>query len=230
MSVIYIGGQGGGSGGGGGGGGGGDLNEIIVSLSYDTNLELVLDFGDSTCYPGTGQDITDLDSSQAWRLGGSNGADSSDPTFNGTAGDLSEDEYFALDGGDFVMAKSAPSWVQNFHKNNATFTILALFYIGAGSTQQYITGSVRNGSSSHGFLLGLDSSDKLTLDIYGSGSGVLSQTSDAAVTTGAWRCGAVSIDEAGGNVSFLWENGSYKQVSAANTFDAAYTSPSTAGS
>ncbi len=68
-------------------------------------------------------------------------------------------------------------------------------------------------------------SDRMQI-LVGDGAAIeLNKIADNTLSAG-WTFIGGSIDETGGDVSFFYRDGGYDQVSAANTFDAAYPSPS----
>jgi hypothetical protein len=54
------------------------------------------------------------------------GSGSDDPSFQGTAGDLSGAEYFQTDGNDYFWSEGTPNYSADDHKDNAAFTILGV--------------------------------------------------------------------------------------------------------
>jgi hypothetical protein len=113
--------------------GGGSLYEIINGLGLTANLKLCLDAGDSASYdPGVQTDKW-LDTSgngHDFFRGSGTGSDAADPTFNGSAGGLSSNEYWSFAGGDyFSYDTTIETWMQNLSRNNAAFTFLIVLQI-----------------------------------------------------------------------------------------------------
>ena len=206
------------------------LIDVLTNLSLTTDLELCLDAGDSLSY-SSGQSWLDRSGNGLDFFRGADGsAASDDPTFNGNAGGLFVSEYWSFDGADFFKYDSASeAWMETLHKDAAIFSLAAWIYIasslrvpifstgGAASDQVGIytetTGTARD------FTLGVvKASAPLPLDV----------TGDTAANNDAWNFVGLSIDENGSNVSHMYINGAVNQVSAADTFDASYTSPSSA--
>lgn len=106
------------------------LYTSISELSLTTNLKLCLDYGDSTCYSGSGQNIYDLTSNDTDFYNGSgSGSDSADMTFNGTAGSLDKDTYFKWSAADYMSLTTAnPTWVENLHKSGTAFTFFVVWW------------------------------------------------------------------------------------------------------
>jgi hypothetical protein len=206
------------------------LHEAITAAGLTTNLETALDAGDRLSYT-SGQSWLDRSGNGFdFFLGIDGSATATDPTFNGTAGNISSSEYFSVDGGDlFRYDTTNETWMQNLHKNNAAFTLFAVVWIGTGSTAQGIFGNCRGSTSNIGIELLVNTSNQLAFQCMKGGSPAsLTATADGtALTTGAFHAVAVSINEAAGaGGGFFWIDGAYSQVSAADTFNATYTTPS----
>lgn len=206
------------------------LWDAITRAGLTANCRVCLDAGDALSYGGTGQIWTDRSGNQNFFLGANATPSTNDPTFNGTAGHLGVNEYFNYDGGDwFRVVGTQPSWVETLHKHNALFSFFSVIQ---KSTIDEVRMLGTDGGDSN--FIGMDfdttSGERLRFGVTnGSGAAAFNTTSDSAVSLDKPTALAVSINEAGGNVSFLWENGAHKMRSAANTFDAAYNSPSAGG-
>ena len=87
-----------------------------------------------------------------------------------------------------------------------------------------------NAADANGIKIGLSGSDeKLDFEVRKAPSNAFGNTTDTSANTSAWNQIGIVIDEAGGSsASFWYLNGAYNQVSSSNTFDAAYSSPSSA--
>lgn len=217
------------SGGGAGGGGDQTLLGLITAAGLTTDLFLCLDAGDADCTNGTNQTFSDVSGAgNHFYRGANNTATTDDPTFNGTAGNITATWDF--DGGDIMrlVAASNPTAIENLHKNNANFTILCGMKLGATTTQAVM--GTRGGGFVPGFELRIgDSGATMRLGIdTGAGSfNALDKTGGSTFGTAAFTIWGVSINEAAGaGGGFLYKDGNYNQVSAANTFDATYASPS----
>ncbi len=202
------------------------LYDIIKERGLLTNLRICLDAGDIASYDGSSQTWVDR-SSNAYSFfrGATSGAAADDPTFNGSAG--GRRSYFSVDGDDiFRLNQSNPAAVNDIHKDNAAFTLFALMYPGS-TAQVTLSGTNATSSASTGFWWYRSSSNIPTFVITKSVSGTpaLSVTATTAMTASTWNAIAVSINEAGSS-GFFWQNGAYNQVSASDTFNAAYATPS----
>lgn len=162
-------------------------------------------------------------------LGADATATTNDPTFNGTFGALTSGEYFSVDGGDFLRYDTtSESWMNAMHQDAALFTILAWIYLPAAGTAAGIVGNVSTAAGT-GINFEYLASGKLGFDVANAGNAnvLATKTADATTTASAWHLVGVTIDEAtGAGGGFLYEDGAYKQVASANTFDATYTTPS----
>jgi len=202
----------------------------------DANLVLALDAGDNVSVPNaTTPKWYDLSGyGYDFFLGSTADASAQDPTFNGVAGSLNASNYFSFDGGDFFRYDSAnEAWMENMHKNNANFTFLTLTYIGSFTGSGGVFGDIST-SGGPGILMEIfGSSGKISLwvDLASEANVLGPKTSDAGTTTVTWHFIGTSINEPlGANGGFLYEDGAYKQVGVADTFDATYTSPATGSS
>lgn len=207
--------------------GGGTLQNVLSSLGLTTNLKLSLDAGDAASYT----------SGQKWLDRSGNGHDffrgadvtetTDDPTFNGTVGSPGSSTYFSLDGGDFFRYDTTnEAWMENLHKDNAIFTIVCFYYQPGGGGEIEILGT--HGGSAADIGIGLESQATVNLSIGdGSGAFALDVTGDTAVADDAWHMVGVSLNEAtGAGGGFLYLDGAYNQVSASDTFNSAYATPS----
>lgn len=212
---------------------GGSFLNIAHRCGLMSNLQLCLDAGEKASYSGSGQSFLDIAGGGYDFFRGADGtATTDDPTFNGTAGGLSSGEYWSFDGGDyFRYDTSNETWMANYHKDNATLSIACWVYHSSdGAVRHVPLFSTFNGVNTG---VGLDlytiTTQKLQL-LVGNGSGTgyaLSKVSDAVLSNSAWHFLGLSLDEAGNG--FFYADGGYLQVGAADTWTAAYTSPSAAG-
>tara|TARA_Y100001963_G_C6792809_1_gene456635 strand:- start:779 stop:1624 length:846 start_codon:yes stop_codon:yes gene_type:complete len=207
------------------------FKDIIDDASLATNLKLCLDAGDENSYSGSGTKWLDTaGSGYDFFRGSTNSASTDDPTFNGTAGDISDSEYWSFDGGDyFQYDTSNESWMNNLHKDNADFTIATFLYT-SGGLEGGICGTMAATWANVGFNLILTTSNTINFRVARgahSPEAFAGVTSTTALNTSAWNFVAISIDEAtGSGGGFFYQNGAYNQVSSSDTFNAAYSSPS----
>lgn len=208
-------------------------SSVIGYLGLGTNLEFCLDAADINSYSGSGQTWTDLSGNgYNFLRGTTSGAEATDPTFNGTAGDLRSGTYWSLDGGDrFTLGQSNPAWVNNLHKNNAAFTLMFWIYAkttGAITTQELFT-TRTNPVTETGFAIyfGYDAAEgTINVQVTNAGSNAYLQGTIAEAVTvndSAWNFVALSLDESVG------VGGTLFQVNADGFVDNAsstYSSPS----
>ncbi len=199
-----------------------------------TSLELVLDAGAATSYT-SGQKWLDISGNgYDFFLGTNVSADATDPTFTGSAGGLSDGEYFLMDGGDFFKYDTTlESWMTNMYKDNADWTVLMWTYGPAG------------GDSDGWFGCGFNSGGGGTpaVNYANIGAGTIKQqitvwrdsepaavraigASTMAINT--WHMHGISFDEAtGSGGGFFFLDGAYNQVSSSDTWNATISSAAT---
>ncbi len=189
-------------------------------------LVLHLDAGDASSW----DDGVD---SQRWRdlagsgydffLGADGSASSDDPSFNGTVGNKSASEYFAIESGDFFTYDSAnESWMNDLHKNNAAFTLEVWLYASSSGDKQ-LFGSGATGNEP-GILWWIQNA-VARLYVFNNSGVALNQTASGDSTpNNQWFQLALTMDEAAGAGGLKWyRNG----ASADSSDDATITSPST---
>lgn len=200
------------------------LYQILIDLGLTTNLKLCFDAADSASYGGSGETFTDRAGTQDFWFGAAGTTDGDEPTFNGTAGRLSVNEYMSVDGGDHFRAKAQPAFIQNLHKDGAKFSGFAVSYRSAGASHSLI-GTLGVSTATIGFLWSADANHSITI-FNDSHAPALSQNSSAAAPQDAWGCFGMTIDENGGaDAGFLWRNGAYDPVSGNDTWNPSYSLP-----
>lgn len=213
----------------GAGGGAIGFRADLIALGLTTGLQVCLDAGAIDSVGSASQTTWNDQAPNAYHLyrGADGTATTDDPTHNGTPGALTSSEYWSLDGGDFFrLNQSNPSAFNDWHKNNAAFTFLVWMYPqSSGGSLRGIIGNNADNTSNVGVLWSLRGSNEHSFEMYNGGSRDIQRIADATVSTGAWTMLGVSWDEAG-STGFLYKNGNYDQVSASNTFSAAYSAPS----
>lgn len=206
----------------------GTLYSVLDYLGLTTGLKVSLDAGDSTSY-SSGQTWYDTSGNDEDFYFGTDGTvQSSDPTFNGVAGDLSINEYMSTDGADtFKMVNALPAWLNTIHKDNAAYSIVMFYYAMSSAGEQSILSNYGVIDADDGWAFRLNNNYP-NIYVSKSGSATLNKTGDTTANANAWNMMGVSVDEAtGAGGGFHYLNGSYNQVSASNTFNATYSSPST---
>jgi hypothetical protein len=186
------------------------IMEMITNAGLTSSLVLCLDAGDSASYDGTSQTWTDRSGlGNSFKRGTTSGADSSDPTFSGTAGGKSSNEYFSVDAADSFEPNAAMTLAHNWHKNNARFSIGFVMYadqndITSTSPSVFATtdsattpGMAIKASSTTGrIFLYVDSGSATVLNTYLDSSG----DPHPLPTSREWFCRIISFDEATGNI------------------------------
>lgn len=181
-----------------GGGSSPFLLDIISELGLNSNLNLVLDAADLRSYDGSSQTWTDISGgSNNFIRGTTTGADATDPTFVGVAGDGKDTTYFSFDGGDYFTESAAHTFADNWHKNNGAFSIVAVVYFGSAASDNHVfSNATANVSNTDGisFAFGIGTAVFLQHSITNT-----TDATDAAVTATTLNlyhfCG-VSFDEA----------------------------------
>lgn len=203
---------------------GGSAINILKRLNLTSGLQLCLDAGDALSAPASATSWLDRSGNgYDFFRGTTSGAESSDPTFNGTVGGLSSSEYWSFDGGDwFTYDTTNETWMNNLHKDNALFSFIFWIYTPDIALATSLWGCT-NHTSNVGTQIYLGAAEQLRFFV-STGSGIaLNVTPIANVPIGKWTCVGLSIDEASGaGASFGFLDG------ATNTFDGTYSSPSAA--
>lgn len=200
------------------------LQTTISSLGLTTSLQLVLDAGDLASYDGTSQTWVDVNAGNNFIRGSTTGGQTSDPTFNGTAGRQSASEYFSFDGGDYFQEGSDLAFANSWNKDNAAFTFVQAIYYAHGSSAEPVFYNAENSGDIGVALQIIASDDAPFVNVFSGGGGTalsLNASSALALTTSAWNFYAVAVNEAtGANGATIKVNGSLEQ------FTSTYTSPS----
>lgn len=181
----------------------GTMREAVNALGLTSGLQLCLDASDVNSYTGAGQSWLDTSGNgYDFFRGTTSGADSTDPTFNGSAGGQSLSEYWSFDGGDrFTYDSANETWMNNLHKNSATFTFAFWVRLASlGSTQSLV--ATMNATTEIGINIYVHTTGEFAIDVAaGDGNDEMTDSvvSDATVSAGAWTFLALSGDEPSGN-------------------------------
>lgn len=197
--------------------------QTVEALGLTSGLKLCLDAADAASYT-SGQSWLDRSGNgHDFFLGIDGSTTTTDPTFNGSPGGLSANEYFSFDGGDQFRYDSAnEAWMNNLHKDGALFTLAGYFKPVATDGRGLLGTNGANPNNTGIAWIINPSSGNAQLTV-GNGSGTFARSllQNMGVTSGAWQFLAVSVDEPN-NVGFHFRNGV-----AATTAAASYTTPST---
>ena len=190
---------------------------------------IVIDSADANCYPGTGQILSDI-SGNAQRddydftLGFDGSSASDEPTFVGTAGDMSPNTYFSLDGADFFRtAAGLPGWVQNVSKSSAgVFTVCVMLnYIQdpAQGHQAFMGTNYPTSGYFTGFNFMIEGGSAYAPSIY-IGKGFSASDGFYNVVDNALPNGPhmLALSFNNGSSSFYYRDVEYDQVGGADTF------------
>jgi hypothetical protein len=210
------------------------LMDEITTAGLTTSLEICLDAGVRECTQGNGKILDLSGNGYDFFHGTAAAAGTDDPTFTGTHDDATDKTYWSFDGGDyFEMDQANPANLETWHQDGATFSAVWWeFNVNLG--QQIMFGDT-NTSSGAGVYLGQQGDEKMQFNCLNGGSSAISKQT-AVLGTGAVRMFGCSINENGGDVSFMYlgsaaaGNGYVEVGGEGNTFDAGYSSPSTGNS
>lgn len=205
--------------------------DAITSVGVTAGLFFAIDVADVASYVGSGQTITDRSGSgNSWFRGTTSGSEASDPTFVGSGGSKSISTYFSYDGGDLNrLAVSNPAAINSIHKDSAKFTLMLGIRTPASfAAEGGLMGTHAGVSTNHGFIFYITSAGKCRFYLAdGLGGNPLIVLADTVLSVSTNYMVALSIDEAAGaGGSYFWLDGGYNQVSASDTFNGTYTSPS----
>lgn len=196
---------------------------VIRRLGLNNSLQVCLDAGDDLSY-SSGQVWFDTSGNgYDFNRGATSGAESSDPTFNGTAGRRTDGEYWSFDGGDFfTYDTTTEAWMQTLHQNNALFTLAGWWYLPSASFHLLVT-TLGGGTaaSSDGISFQTTATRELTLFVGSAATADTTLTSTIQFANSAWTFIAVSLDEAAGASGSLWQINE-----AQETFNGTYSAPS----
>lgn len=190
------------------------LMQIITDLSLTTNLKLCLDAGDADSYNPAVQTAKWLDTSGNgcdFYRGTSTGGDGAEPTFNGSAGGLSSNEYFSFDGGDYFSYDSAnEAWMNALHNDGAVWSVFCVFYPPHTTTALTLFGTAGTAGSNYGAALIRTSANGLVARYTDTTTLAGASANSFATTANAWNVVGVGISENGGasGSSYLTKNGS----------------------
>lgn len=173
--------------------------ELTGLLGLRSGLKLCLDAGDSASYT-SGQPWLDRSGNgYDFNRGATSSSEASDPTFNGTAGNLSSSEYFSVNGSQYFTYDSANEpWMTNFHKAGAKLGVAAWVQIAAGSFSRVLCGTRAADPAAVGWALVLNGSDTLSYVVSKGGSPNALSFAIGTLPEDSWQFVAVAGDEAAG--------------------------------
>lgn len=192
-------------------GGNGAILAAIQNRGLTTGLKVLIDAGASGSYSGSGQSWLDLSGNgYDFFLGADGSAAGDDPTFNGSAGGDSVNEYFGYDGGDyFQYDTTVETWMSNMHKDSAIFSYIAGVLLSTATSTIRLFDTA-NGSSQSGVAsvcstsAGLKHSVLVTDDAAGT---EISLVSSVTPNASSWNFLGFSMDEASSTSGVMKTNG-----------------------
>ncbi|WP_256750520.1 LamG domain-containing protein [Mesorhizobium sp. Mes31] len=178
--------------------------DVIYKRNLETSLCLCLDAGDKRCTTGSASQVwSDLSASGAdYNRGAGSGSSTDDPSFNGTPGALTSAEYFSCDGGDFFSPVATTTFDDNWHKDGATETVMAIVWIPTTPTNTFRT-ILGNFNGNPGSTLTVINTNNLSWRIEGSSTNNFAWGLASAIA-GAWAIIFVSFNENGGAGASHW--------------------------
>ena len=204
---------------------GNKFDDAINIAGVKADLQCCIDVGATACYPGTGQTLTDLTgNANNFFLGADGSATSADPTFNGSVGGVSVNEYLSFDGGDYCrFAAANPTWVNNLHKDNALWSAAMWARIPATAAVRSIFGTARGSTNQTGVNCYYTSGNVLHFEAAdGSAPAIMSADHGGSITANTWTFIGLSMNEAAGANGFA-----FAINDDVDLFTSTYATPST---
>lgn len=198
------------------------LYNVLSDLGLTSGLQICLDAGDRASWNGGQQWLDTSGNGQHFFQGATIASAATDPTFNGTPGGLSLNEYFSFDGGDFFRYHTSnPTWVNNLHRDNAIYTFLFWQYSPDVAASVSLVGS--NGGVAgvnSGVHLAVNAPETILLGVATSGTSELNIETTGTVPINTWCMVSASVNEAtGANGVHIGINASFE------AFTSTYASP-----
>lgn len=212
------------------GGAGGGLSVIgtLSGLGLTSGLEVCIDAGDFQSYVGSGEPWLDRTPNNFFFFLGSGSAGTlANPAFSGPAGYAPA--YFGITaaGQRFTYHGANEAVFETFHRNNASFTAMMLYYHTGAGGQLLSDNDNTLGQNGIAIRQGGGTLQLIVASTATAASAALSVTLTASPTSGRWHFMAVSVSEAQGvSGGFFYLDGGYASSAAnANPFDATYINP-----
>ncbi len=190
----------------------------LTTLTLTTGLSLCLDAGDTNSYASGQKWLDTSGNGYDFFLGTTSAAQGTDPTFNGSAGALTSNEYFSFDGGDyFTYDTTNETWMQNLHKNNAIFSFAGWVYL-TGDSTLFGTSNTLSGSAKQGMLIDVSGNDLTCVVFNATAATWLSNPAFTELSYNTWAFVGGSYTESTGA-------GTLQVFGTQRTISNTYTSP-----
>ena len=182
------------------------LQSIIADQGLTAGLKLLLEAGNSWSYSLGANANKWMDASGGhydFYRGLGATAEASDPTFTGTVGAQTVNEYWSFDGGDFFNAVAnaslgspPPTWINRFHQAGAQFTAIFTVYIPTLNVNYFLWGNFANTQGTNiGSELVISSNTLLFYASRTGGANAYAVQSTFSIAAIGWHVFGVSIDE-----------------------------------
>lgn len=113
--------------------------QMIQAENATNNLKFCLDVGDSACYSGTGQVINDISGNGInFYRGINNNVNTYSPTFHGTAGNRSSNEYLSFNGTNRMVSTGTNSIMGKMIGLNTSHTLGFVSFIPNSGNSNYV--------------------------------------------------------------------------------------------
>ncbi len=200
-----------------------NILQMLQALGYSSQIKCALDAVDLATWPGSGQTLTDLTgNNNNFIRGATTGSESSDPSINGTAGELGASNYVAFDGGDYLLESAAHTFAETWHNNNALFTMIFVMRI-ASLANQFI---FDNSDSQTGINLVASSTGAIGVNVWRGGDAIEGFQLTSAYSAGADVLIGLSINEAS-SAGLMYANGATAVSATASYFNPGTSDAST---
>lgn len=201
------------------------FSQSITRVGITSGLKLCLDAADSSSAASSTPDkwLDVSGNGYDFYRGSGTGSDAADPTFNGTVGGKSQNEYWSSDGGDyFTYDTTSETWMDNLHKDSAVWGFAGWMYVPSTAAFSPSLILTRAGGDA-GVIVSLNKTALYaTVTVYKATGAVFSQNSAAVLRLNGWNYVSFAINEAT-PAHYFNLNG------VASSGAAAYAAPSTSG-
>lgn len=204
------------------------LKQLITAAGLWPNCKLCLDPGDRQSWPGSGTTIFDVSGNGLhFTLGSASSPVAGAPTFSGTVGARSANEYFVNNGATSAFGLSLASGVNdtflnNLHKTGWTFSTVELIYFTTATGPGLVTKTgAQNSSSAVGFAGYITASSPFNPSgVHGNGSGLAGNNSSLAASASTMTMVGIGrkYNSTTSRDSNYYVNGSFQQTNSSASF------------